>query len=111
MKILSFNDKYTIKIGQNERENQNLLENVDPNHTWFHLSDYPSPHLFINVDFNLLSKKDIYVIAVILKQNTKYKKENNVSIDYILRKNLEMTNKPGLVKLKTKGSKYYTIKV
>jgi predicted ribosome quality control (RQC) complex YloA/Tae2 family protein len=111
MKILSFNDKYTIKIGQNERENQNLLENVDLNDTWFHLSDYPSPHLVINVDFNLLTKKDIYNISVILKQHTKYRKENNISIDYTLRKNLEMTTKPGLVKIKPKGSKYYTINV
>ena len=108
MKILSFNDKYTIKIGQNEKENQNLLEICNQNDTWFHLSEFSSPHLIINVDFNLLSKKDIYQIAVILKQNTKYKKENNISIDYTLRKNLQLTDKLGLVNL---IGKYYKINV
>jgi predicted ribosome quality control (RQC) complex YloA/Tae2 family protein len=108
MKILSFNDQYTIKIGQNATENQILLQEMNCNDSWFHLSDKSSPHLIINVDHNLLSKQQIYQIAILLKQNTKHKKENHISIDYTLRKNLKLTNTPGLVNL---IGKYYTINV
>jgi predicted ribosome quality control (RQC) complex YloA/Tae2 family protein len=105
MKIIPFNQIYTIKIGKNAQENQELLEMSNLDHTWFHVSDYPSPHLIINVDYNILTKKELYQIAVILKQNTKYKKENNISIDYTLRKNLELTSTPGLVKIIGKSYK------
>jgi predicted ribosome quality control (RQC) complex YloA/Tae2 family protein len=108
MKTLSFNEIYTIKIGQNQNENQNLLESMNENDSWFHLTDCASPHLIINIDFNLLSKQDIYRIAVILKQHTKYKKENNILIDYTLRKDLGLTKTPGMVNL---IGKYYTIRV
>ena len=108
MKTLSFNENYTIKIGQNQNENQTLLESMNENDTWFHLSDYVSPHLIINVDFHNLSKQDIYRIGVILKQHTKYKKENNILIDYTLRKDLKLTKTSGMVNL---IGKYYTIRV
>jgi predicted ribosome quality control (RQC) complex YloA/Tae2 family protein len=108
MKVLSFNDVYTIKIGQNQYENQELLESMNPEHTWFHLSDFSSPHLFIDVNYETLSKVMIYKIAILLKQNTKYRKENNINIDYTLRKNLQLTKTPGMVYIK---GKYYTIKV
>jgi len=88
MKIITFNEIYTIQIGQNQNENQTLLESMSENDTWFHLSGYSSPHLVIDVDFHNLSKQDIYRIGVILKQHTKYKKENNILIDYTLRKEL-----------------------
>ena len=108
MKVLIFNEIYTIKIGQNQEENQKLLESMNENDSWFHLSDYASPHLIINVDFNLLSKQDIYRIAVILKHHTKYKKEGPLCIDYTLRKNLKLTKTAGMVNL---IGKYYTIKI
>ena len=81
---------------------------MNENDSWFHLSNFASPHLIINVDFHLLSKQDIYRIAVILKQHTKYKKENSIEIDYTLRKDLKLTKTPGMVNL---IGKYYTIKV
>jgi predicted ribosome quality control (RQC) complex YloA/Tae2 family protein len=108
MKVLSFNDVYTIKIGQNQYENQELLESMNPEHTWFHVSDVSSPHLIIDTNYETLSKVMIYKIAILLKQNTKYRKENNIDIDYTLRKNLQLTKTPGMVHIK---GKYYTIKV
>lgn len=108
MKNISFNQIYTIKIGQNAIENDILLKEMKDNDTWFHLSEYSSPHLIINTDFNFLTKKDIYQIAVILKQHTKYKKDNHIAITYTLRKNLELTTTPGLVNL---IGKHYNINV
>jgi predicted ribosome quality control (RQC) complex YloA/Tae2 family protein len=101
-------ENYTVKIGQNQGENQTLLETMDENDTWFHLADYPSPHLVINADYQNLSKQIIYHLAVLLKQNTKYKHEHALPIHYCLRKELGLTSTPGQVQLL---GKYKTIRV
>lgn len=101
-----FDTIYTIQIGQNQKENDILLRSMNEKHTWFHLSDYSSPHLTIDTNFENLTKEQIYRIACLLKNNTKYKKENHVSIDYTLRGNLELTEIPGQVVFK---KKYKTI--
>jgi predicted ribosome quality control (RQC) complex YloA/Tae2 family protein len=108
MKVINFEDVYTIKIGSNAEENHTLVESMEPNETWFHLDEYPSPHLVINVDYDNLSKKMIYQIALLLKQNTKYKKETELTILYTHRKNIELTKVPGRVSIK---GKYKTIKI
>ena len=43
---------YTIKIGRNEKENDELIRKSDKNDLWFHLEDNPSPHGFISVTVN-----------------------------------------------------------
>ena len=108
MKIIPFEEIYTIKIGSNAEENHTLVESMEPNETWFHLDEYPSPHLIINADYDNLSKKTIYQIALLLKQNTKYKKEAELSILYTHRKNLITTKIPGTVTIK---GNYKTIKI
>jgi predicted ribosome quality control (RQC) complex YloA/Tae2 family protein len=107
MKLLMFDTIYTIQIGQNQNENDLLLKEAKEDYTWFHLSDYSSPHLIININFENLTKEQIYRIACLLKNNTKYKKENHVSIDYTLRRNLKLTEIPGQVLFK--NSKFKTI--
>lgn len=97
MKLMIFDIIYTIQIGQNQEENDKLLKASNPEDTWFHLSDYSSPHLIINTDYKNLSKEQIYRIACILKKNTKYRKENYVSIDYTHRKEIKLTKTPGKV--------------
>jgi len=99
MKLMTFDVLYTIQIGQNQEENDKLVKSMEPKHTWFHLSDFSSPHLVINVDYEDLTKEKIYRIACILKKNTKYRKENYVSIDYTHRENLILTETPGTVLL------------
>ena len=108
MKVITFEDLYTIKIGSNAEENHSLVESMELNETWFHLDEYPSPHLVINVDYTKLSKKMIYQIALLLKQNTKYKKEAELRIIYTHRKYIELTKVPGRVSIK---GKYETIKI
>ena len=90
-------DGYSIKIGQNKNENQLLLETMKQNYTWFHIKDYPSAHLWVEDDFNNISKNLLYKCALELKKNSKFKKWNNIEIIYTLGKNLTLTNTPGLV--------------
>lgn len=101
-------ENYIVKIGQNQTENQSLLEAMNENDSWFHLADYPSPHLIINADYKNLSKQTIYHLAVLLKQNTKYKHEHALPIHYCLRNDLSLTSTPGQVVL---NGKYKTIRV
>ena len=90
-------DIYDIVLGQNRDENQSLLEAMNLEHTWFHIKDFPSAHLWINVNYNELSKSQIYRCALELKKNSKFKKWNNIEIIYTLGKNLQLTNKAGTV--------------
>lgn len=108
MKIIPFEEIYTIKIGSNAEENHMLVESMKPDDSWFHLDEYPSPHLIINVDYEKISKKMIYQIALLLKQHTKYKKETELSIIYTYRKNIILTKIPGKVTIK---GNYETIKI
>ncbi len=108
MKVITFEDQYIIKIGNNAEENQILIQSMEPNDSWFHLDEYPSPHLIINTDYEKLSKNMIYQIALLLKQNTKYKKETELRIIYTYRKNLLTTKIPGTVTIK---GKYESIKI
>ena len=77
-------DGYLLKLGQNKEENHTLLEEKDPKHTWFHLEDLPSAHLWINESYNNLSKAVIYKCAIELKKSGKYRKSNHVRIMYAL---------------------------
>jgi predicted ribosome quality control (RQC) complex YloA/Tae2 family protein len=90
-------DGYAVKIGQNRDENEKLLYYMNANFTWFHVKDYPSAHLWIEEDFNNLTKKQIYKCALELKKSGKYRKWNNIEIIYTLGKNLKKTNTPGTV--------------
>ena len=41
---------YTIKIGQNAKENWDLIDNSESFDLWFHLDLFPSPHVIISQD-------------------------------------------------------------
>lgn len=104
MKILSIND-LVLKIGSNQEENQELMDKMEPEHTWFHIENLPSAHLVIPISFTKLDKDTLYLIALKLKINSKYKKCNSVSVIYTHRKSLKLTNTPGKVIIKNKPMK------
>ena len=88
MKVLLI-DGYHIKIGQSKEENELLLNIMSSNFTWFHIKDYPSAHLWLEEDYNNLSKSQIYKCALELKKRGKYKKRNHIEVVYALGKHLE----------------------
>jgi len=96
MKILNING-LEIKIGSNQFENQELIDNMEHNHTWFHIDNLPSAHLVIPVSYKNLSKKELYLIALELKKNSKYSKDNNIPIIYCHRESIKSTSTPGKV--------------
>jgi len=98
-------DGFNIKIGQNKEENEVLLNNMSTNDTWFHVKEYPSAHLWVEEDYNNLTKIQIYKCALELKKRGKYRKLNNIEIIYALGKDVE-SNKSTVY-----PHKYKTIKV
>tara|TARA_Y100000768_G_C23583394_1_gene498212 strand:- start:51 stop:377 length:327 start_codon:yes stop_codon:yes gene_type:complete len=89
---------YTILVGQNENENDYLVRNSNPNDYWLHLSEVPSPHAVIkNPSQKRIHQKVLKRAAYLVKINSKFKKENKISVDISRIKHLEPTEKVGTV--------------
>ena len=107
MKTFTIHD-IPVTMGQNKFENSEIVQKMEPDHTWFHLDGLPSAHITIPIDYDKISKSALYQIALSLKQNSKHKKQNNVTVIYTHRKSLKLTNTPGKVFIQGKSK---TIKV
>tara|TARA_Y100000389_G_C17362904_1_gene464719 strand:- start:77 stop:406 length:330 start_codon:yes stop_codon:yes gene_type:complete len=84
-------------VGQNKNDNWNLLDTIEnKNFYFFHLSSFPSPYLFAEVDL-LQNNELIKDIAKICLNQTKYKNLKNVKVDYCRVSNLEKGEKVGEV--------------
>tara|TARA_E500000178_G_scaffold319032_1_gene340950 strand:- start:148 stop:483 length:336 start_codon:yes stop_codon:yes gene_type:complete len=95
----------TIKyiLGQNAIENHQIIDDADKNDWWFHLTDFPSGHCIVETDN--LDKEDIIYASQLVKENSKYKNINKVSVSYLQIKDIKKTKKPGEVKLLKKANK------
>ena len=102
---------YTIKIGRNEKENDDLIRKSDKNDLWFHLEDNPSPHGFISVTVNegvkasCIPHEIIYKTALLVKKYSNCKHLPVVSVIYTKIENLCLTKKLGTVLIKKKTDK------
>lgn len=45
-------EKYTIRIGSNAKDNWNLIDNSYPQDLWIHLDEFPSAHVVISQENN-----------------------------------------------------------
>lgn len=95
----------TIKyiLGQNAIENHQIIDDADKNDWWFHLTDFPSGHCIVETDN--LDKEDIIYASQLVKENSKYKNINKVSVSYLQIKDIKKTKNPGEVKLLKKANK------
>ena len=98
MKSIKFNE-YTLVIGNNKNENNELLEKSDLCWTWFHMENLPSCHGIINCSIEKLNKDVIYKCALNIKNNTKYKKIPRLNVIYTELKNIKKTDNLGEVEL------------
>ena len=105
---------YTIKIGRNEKENDDLIRKSNKNDLWFHLEDNPSPHGFISVTVNesvvnsraiCIPHEIIYKTALLVKKYSNCKHLPVVSVIYTKIENLCLTKKLGTVLIKKKTDK------
>jgi len=106
MKTIDFENSKII-IGQNAKENWDLLDNNE-NFLWFHLKSFPSCHVIIlNENPN---ETTIQKAAELCKENTKYKSLKNIKINYTPIKNIKKSKEVGSVEFKS-NKKVFTILV
>ena len=96
------NKNITLILGENAKENHELISASDQNDWWFHLNSFPSGHCV--VETNELNKELIYYAANIVKENSKYKNLKNIKIVYLQIKFIKKTKNPGEVELLKKGN-------
>ena len=96
-------ENFTIKIGKNDEENDNLIKEGGQNDLWFHIKNNPSPHGIIHSDTKEEPTKDvIYKTAELVKSFSKYKDLSKITIVYTKLKNIKRTNILGSVIIKNK---------
>ena len=68
------NIKYQIFIGRNKEENWKIIDDSYDTDIWFHLNDFPSPHIILKNN-NLYDIPDevIKECSLLCKQYSKYK--------------------------------------
>ena len=54
--------EYTIEVGQNARENWDLIDNSDNNDLWFHLDEYPSAHVILSQNISKLNISELNIL-------------------------------------------------
>ena len=91
--------EYTLTVGQNAKENDELITNSNENFIWFHLANLPSCHGILNCTIDKLTSTLIFQCACKIKKNTKYKKNRDIKVNYIELKFIQKTNKLGEVLL------------
>lgn len=79
MKILNYDD-YVCKLGENAKENWELLDNSSENNIFLHLSSFPSGYVIIDANHPTIDM--IYIAALLCKNNTKYRNILNIKVDY-----------------------------
>ena len=100
---LNSNDKDIVfRLGDNAKENHQLIDDADPNDWWFHLDEYPSGHCI--VETSELNNELIIYAAQLVKEHSKYRNHKKLGVKYLQIKNIKKTKNPGEVKLLKKGN-------
>lgn len=84
-----------VILGQNQKENDELVKEADGNDIWFHVADHPSGHAIYTGDN--ISNDAIAKVAKLVKEQSKLKDLKKVSVNYIEAKHLKLTKDPGKV--------------
>ena len=91
---------YTILIGKNKDENDQLITDASGDDYWLHLSDYPSAHgIIVNPLKHKINRKVLKRACVLMKQHSKYKSEKKLSIDITQIKYISKTKTKGEVEV------------
>ncbi|MCL1924667.1 MAG: NFACT family protein [Defluviitaleaceae bacterium] len=93
-------DGYTILIGKNNKQNDELTKNATPNDIWLHTKDIPGSHVIIRAEGGReVSQNAIEKAAGLAAFYSKARNSSLVAVDYCLKKYVKKPNgaKPGMV--------------
>ncbi|ARF09210.1 protein of unknown function DUF814 [Catovirus CTV1] len=88
-----------IYMGENAKDNWDIIDMSSQNDIWFHLESHPSPHVMLKLPNNIknISKQTIMFCAAICKQNSKLANSSKISVIYTERKNITKGKNVGSV--------------
>lgn len=100
--IPSLKEEIQYTIGENAKDNFDIIDSSQPDDIWFHLHGESSSHIVADIpnDLKLDKKQKRQVItqgAVLCKQHSKYKSLKDVNIIYTEIKNITKTETIGQV--------------
>ena len=98
MIIITTDQGNIVKLGTNQNENQQIINEADPNWIWFHADKFPSGHAIIET--NSPTKQEIIQVSLLVKNRCKLKHYHKGKIINCPIKNLTQTKIPGEVNLK-----------
>lgn len=91
------NDKtYRLIVGQNQKENDQILRACDQNDTWFHLDKLSGPHFVLKNNGDTIPKRYLNQIATMFRE-FKNGLPNRFSVIYTELKNVKLTKTLGQV--------------
>lgn len=90
-------DGTCIRVGKNNRQNEQLLRSAQPNHIWLHAKDVPASHVILESENP--SRETLSLAAEIAAYHSKAGKSAQVAVDYTRRKDVKKPGgaKPGFV--------------
>ena len=96
-----------FKIGQNARDNFDVIHSDDPFDIWFHVDDNSSSHVVASIpqDIEFDKKQLMYIIkqgAILCKQHSRYKSQKKIPIVYTTIQHVTPTNIPGSVTIENR---------
>ena len=103
MKTFQSPNGYTVLLGQNAEDNDEVIKKASQNEVWFHLDGMPSCHVVIKCPIKQLQSECIEFCANLVKQNSKGRFYDKIKVVYIPIRYVSRTETPGLVELKKSG--------
>tara|TARA_R110002111_G_scaffold1360_2_gene9363 strand:- start:651 stop:977 length:327 start_codon:yes stop_codon:yes gene_type:complete len=92
---------YTCKIGQNAKDNWNILDSSLEKYYFFHLSKFPSCYVILETE-EKVNDSVLEICARICLNNTKYRKAKNINVDCTTCDNIEKGTVIGEITYKSK---------
>lgn len=88
-----------IYLGENAKDNWDILDKSSQNDIWFHLENHPSPHVILKIPDNgkNINKQTILYCAMICKENSKFSGHKKISVIYTEKKNVSKGQDVGSV--------------
>ena len=104
--IESINDTIEYHVGQNAKDNFDIIDQSGPDDIWFHINQASSCHVVATIPSekkydNKQLKKIAIQGALLCKQNSRYKSDPNISIMYTEIQHVEKTGTVGAVTVET----------
>jgi len=99
-----------IIIGKNKQDNWRIIDESSPTDIWFHVADYPSSHVILKTNGELLKnipKQIINRCACLCKSHSSVPSMKNCEIVYTQISNVKKTNIVGQVVTQNTKSKRF----